>query len=199
MGLKVTTIRDKTKQATRIYCITQGIQSIFYNTYKWSINFKIVNHSIVHLYCTQWGFPGGSNGKGSTSNVGDLSSVPGLGRSPGGGHGNPVQYFCLENPHGQRSLAEYSLWGRKESDMNEQINTAQSTWTIIHCYFRNFRSFDFFRKPLDLKSVCWVLIQLNHPSLMNFTCYIIFRFSFHLVSCLFICIFISQCVPCKQH
>jgi len=38
----------------------------------------------------------------------DTSSVPGSGRSPGGGHGNPLQYSCLENPHGQRSLAGYS-------------------------------------------------------------------------------------------
>ena len=42
---------------------------------------------------------------------------PGLGRSPGGGHGNVFQYSCLENPHGQRSLAGYSLWGHKESHM----------------------------------------------------------------------------------
>ena len=35
----------------------------------------------------------------------DMGSIPGLGRSPGGGHGNPLQYSCLENPHGQRSLA----------------------------------------------------------------------------------------------
>ena len=42
---------------------------------------------------------------------------PGLGRSPGGGHGNPLQYSCLENPHGQRNLAGYSPWGRKELDM----------------------------------------------------------------------------------
>ena len=37
----------------------------------------------------------------------DTGSTPGLGRSPGGGHGNPLQYCCLENPHGQRSLAGY--------------------------------------------------------------------------------------------
>ena len=46
-------------------------------------------------------------------------SIPGLGRSPGGGHGNPLQYSCLENLHGQRSLAGYSPCGRKESDMTE--------------------------------------------------------------------------------
>ena len=44
----------------------------------------------------------------SAWNVGDLCLIPGLGRSPGGGHGNPLKYSCLENPHGQRSLAGYS-------------------------------------------------------------------------------------------
>ena len=44
------------------------------------------------------GFPGGSDGKESACNVGDLGSIPGLGRSPGGGHGYSLQYFCLENP-----------------------------------------------------------------------------------------------------
>ena len=44
----------------------------------------------------------------------ELGSVPGLGRSPGGQNGNPLQYSCLENPHGQRSLVSYSPWGRKD-------------------------------------------------------------------------------------
>ena len=44
------------------------------------------------------GFPGGSVGKESACNVGDVGSIPGLGRSSGGGHGNPLQYPCLENP-----------------------------------------------------------------------------------------------------
>ena len=64
-------------------------------------------------------FPGGSDSKESACNEGDLGSIPGSGRSPGGGHGNPLQYSCLENPHGQRSLAGYSPWGRKESDTTE--------------------------------------------------------------------------------
>ena len=49
--------------------------------------------------------------KNSPANAGDLrdvGSIPELGRSPGGGHGSPLQYSCLENPHGQRSLAGYS-------------------------------------------------------------------------------------------
>ena len=44
------------------------------------------------------GFPGGSEVKASARNVGDLDSIPGLGRSPGEGNGNPLQYSCLENP-----------------------------------------------------------------------------------------------------
>ena len=44
------------------------------------------------------GFPGGSDGKGPTRNAGDAGSIPGWGRSPGEGNGNPLQYFCLENP-----------------------------------------------------------------------------------------------------
>ena len=44
------------------------------------------------------GFPGGSDSKESACKVGDLGSIPGLERAPGGGHGNPLQYSCLENP-----------------------------------------------------------------------------------------------------
>ena len=54
------------------------------------------------------GILGGSDGEESNCNVGDLGSIPGLGRSPAGGRGNTLQYSCLENPHGQRSLAGYN-------------------------------------------------------------------------------------------
>ena len=54
--------------------------------------------------------------------VRDVGSIPGLGRSPGGEHGNPLQYSCLENPHGWRSLVGYSPWSWKESDMTEQLH-----------------------------------------------------------------------------
>ena len=47
---------------------------------------------------TIYGFPGGSDGKASAYNGGDPGSIPGSGRSPGGGNGNTVQYSCLENP-----------------------------------------------------------------------------------------------------
>ena len=62
----------------------------------------------------------------------DTGSIPGLERSPGGGHGNPPQYSCLENPHGQRSLVSYGPWGRKERDMTERLSTVQE---IVMYYF----------------------------------------------------------------
>ena len=68
-------------------------------------------------------FPGGSNSKEPTCNVGDLGSIPGLERPPGGGHGNPLQYSCLENPHGSSSLVGYCLSGFKELDMTEGLST----------------------------------------------------------------------------
>ena len=71
------------------------------------------------------GFPGGSVFKESASNAGDPGSIPGSGRSPAGGHGNPLQYSCLENPHGQRSLVGYSPLGHKKSNTSEQPSPAQ--------------------------------------------------------------------------
>ena len=70
------------------------------------------------------GFTGGSDSKESTCNTGDLGLIPGLGRSSQGGHGNPLQYSCLENPHGQRCAVGYSPWGHKEPATTEQLSTA---------------------------------------------------------------------------
>ena len=67
------------------------------------------------------GFPSSSDGKESTCDEGDTSSIPGLGRSPEGGHSNPLQYSGLENTHGERSLASYSPWGCKEFDTTNQL------------------------------------------------------------------------------
>ena len=80
-------------------------------------------NSVTLLSCI--GFPGGSDGEESACNKEDLGSIPELGRSLGGGHGNPLQYSCLENPHGQMSLVGYSPWGCKELDRTEQLSTAQ--------------------------------------------------------------------------
>ena len=67
----------------------------------------------------------GSDGKGPACNAGDLDSVPGLGRSPEEEHGDSLQYSCLENSHGQRSLVGYSPGGHKELDKTERLSTSR--------------------------------------------------------------------------
>ena len=66
-------------------------------------------------------------------NLGYLDSIPGLGRPPGGGHGNPLQYSCLENPHGQRSLVGCSPLGHEEWDTTERLSTKHS-WKFIYLF-----------------------------------------------------------------
>ena len=66
------------------------------------------------LHFNSWLGNGGSDGKESACNAEDPGSIPGA------GDGNPLQYSCLENTM-DRSLAGYSLWGHKESDMTEQL------------------------------------------------------------------------------
>ena len=73
------------------------------------------------------GYPGSLAGKESACNAGDPGLISGFRRSPGGGHGNPLQYSCLEDPHGQKSLAGCSPWGRKELDMTKRLSPAQHT------------------------------------------------------------------------
>jgi len=85
--------------------------------------FVIVSYCYLDYFlykkCLFWGLailPGGLDGKKICLQCRDLGLIPGLGRSPGRGHGNPLQYSCLENPHRQRRLVGYSPWGHKESD-----------------------------------------------------------------------------------
>ena len=62
--------------------------------------YTVTSHqlSVLHMIVYIWGFPGGSEVKTSACNAGDLGSIPGLGKSPGEGNGNPLQYSCLKNP-----------------------------------------------------------------------------------------------------
>ena len=63
------------------------------------------------------------NPPASAGDIRDAGSIPGLGRSPEGGHGNPLQHSCLENPHGEKSLDCCSPLGHKELDTTEQVST----------------------------------------------------------------------------
>ena len=76
--------------------------------------------------------PVGASVMNHPANAGDirgLVSIHGLVRSPGGWHGNLLQYSCLEYPIEQRSLVGYSPWGRKESDTTEQLSAVQA-WDV---------------------------------------------------------------------
>ena len=70
------------------------------------------------------GFPGDSDGRESACSAGDLDLIPGLGRSPEGWLSNQLQYSCLENPHGQRSMAGQSPCDHKQLEMTEWLSTA---------------------------------------------------------------------------
>ena len=83
------------------------MQSMGSQRIKWCLG----SNTVLLIY--RVGFSGGSDGKEFTCNAGDPGSIPGLGKSPEGGDGNPLQYSCWENPHGQRSLADYSPWGHR--------------------------------------------------------------------------------------
>ena len=82
------------------------------------------------------GFPGGSDGKESACNAGHFGLTPGSkGRSPGGGNCYPPQYSCLENPHGQRSLAGYSPCGRRVGHnwvTKHSSHRVLVTWEVYH-------------------------------------------------------------------
>ena len=109
------------------------------------------------------GFSGGSNSKESACNARDLGSITGLGRFPAGGHGNPFQYSCLENSHGQRSLVGYSPWGHKESDTTEVTchSRVQHSTTNLSANSLNFLPYWYSSPLLNQK---WKYVNLLYNS-----------------------------------
>ena len=108
----------KKKKLAHLYLEVMMVKLVSGQRYSFLVNF-LLEYS---------GFPGGSNSKESACNVGDLGSIPGLEGSSGGGHGNLLQYSCLENPPRQRSLVGYRPWDCKESDMTEQVTLTGENW-----------------------------------------------------------------------
>ena len=95
-----------------------------------------LNFSPTLLYIRIWypsGLPAGSDGKESACNAGDLGLIPGLGRYPGHGNGNPLYYSCLEN-----SMDRGGLWaivhGATESDMAESLSHPDPNRLVILIY-----------------------------------------------------------------
>ena len=95
---------------------------------------SIISLFFISQYYSIVGFSGGSDGKEFACNAEDQGFISGLGRTPEGGHSNPLQYSCWENPHGHMSLAGYSPWGHKEPDKTERLSTAQHS-TMFHCIY----------------------------------------------------------------
>ena len=83
-----------------------------------------MTHEALHNFDSHQAIPSNSADKESACNASFSSLIPELGRSSGDGIGFPLQYSCLENPHGLKSLAGYSPWGYKELDMTERLSTA---------------------------------------------------------------------------
>ena len=126
MFSKTTPLTQDTKLATAL-AITYSIQ--YWKTYEQEKSItnntlKLLKTISVSLFfCT--GDPVASVVAQRVKNLPvmweDLGSIPRLGRSPGGGPGNPLQYSCLENPHGQRSLAGYRLWSQSQTRLRDWV------------------------------------------------------------------------------
>ena len=91
-----------------------------------------------------------------------MGSIPGLGRCPGRGHSNPLQYSCLENSHGQRSPEGYSPWDCKESGMTEQLNTQHNLWG-----FGQFSSVQFSHSVVSNSATPWTEVHQASLSITN--------------------------------
>ena len=98
------------------------------------------------------GFPRGSE----ACNVWDPGSIPASGRYPGEGNGNPVQYSCLENLHGLRSLGGCSPWGSKESDTTERLHFYFPPWKS-----RNLLSASSSSSPSGIQDFLWTYLNIN--------------------------------------
>ena len=101
-------------------------------------------------------FPGGSDGKESSCNAGDPGLTPGMGRSPGEGNSNPLQYSCLEKPMDRGAWRAYSPWCHEVLDRTEWLNSSRF-WPI--CLNMRYLFFS-----LWLTSLCMTLSSLG-PSM----------------------------------
>ena len=88
-------------------------------------------NSKIRLTIFFMGFPGGSEDKVSTCNAGDPGSIPGLGRSPGEGNGNPLQYSCLENP-----INRGAWWATVHGVTKSRIWLSNFTFFLSFFFFR---------------------------------------------------------------
>ena len=107
------------------------------------------------------GFPGGSDSKESALNAGNLGSLPGLGRSPGGGIGNPLQYSCLGNPMGRGAWKAAVHGVAKESGTTDQLKQQQQLKPV--CLDN--------QNPTLLDPVSWSYMPALFPSQESLLCW----------------------------
>ena len=127
----------------------------------WLSNFHIHTHTgsfnFVCHYDEVCGIVWASQGvlvvKKLPASAGDMGLILGWGRFPGGGRDSPGQHSCLENPHGQSSLAGCSPWGRKEPDTTEQLSRHACTW---HCIWPSFHNRD-----SDFSKLCFLSLTTS--------------------------------------
>ena len=123
------------------------------------------NHFMVCRYehdklCISWfyqGSPGGSDGKEFTCNAGDLCLIPGLGRSPGGGNGNPLQYFCLNNP-----VDRGAWWAAVHGVTKSQTQLGNSAYTHTHQAIVSVWTIHF-ASSLFFQTLSTTPLSLGHP------------------------------------
>ena len=119
------------------------------------------------------GFPGGSDGKEYTCDIGDPGSIPGVGRCPGEGNGNPLQYFCLENSM-DRGAWQATVHGVSESDTTEWLSLNLCYISLIFCLYADSWKLQVYlkRKMLPLlyvDSFLWLDSDHNHKEKENST------------------------------
>ena len=113
----------------------------------------LLNRNNYHLlHFTEFGFSGGSEVKASACNAGDVGSIPGSGRSPGEGNGNPLQYSCLENP-----MDGGAWWARVHGVAQSRTRLSNFTFTFIW----------YSRRDKAKTQMYWYLIQKLYQFILN--------------------------------
>ena len=120
------------------------------------------------------GFPGGSEVKASACNVGDLDAIPGLGRSPGEGNGNPLQYYCLENPMGRGAW-----WAILYRVANSR--TLLSNFTSLHFLIIKIEHFFLVNEGNSNSQVDMELDEVSHSQLWGgvMACWMVYPYVLH--------------------
>ena len=143
---------DRDRKFPNLTELSKALTEVEFYIYNWWVLWYANYTLIKQLKGFSGGIPGGSDNKESACNAGDLASIPGSGRSPGGGHGNPLWYSCLENPMDRGSWRAAVCTAAKSCTWLK--------WLMTHAKL-SFKK----RKPvyplvLDLDGVIWSITSI---------------------------------------